>query len=60
MLTDSTNVLCVVFFLALCIMAEHHYFGPACQKEIVAEVLWFVQIYNFFFLTCNAVCDKHH
>ncbi len=29
---------------ALCFMAKHHHFGLICSKDIVLEVLWFVQM----------------
>ncbi|MEE6509716.1 hypothetical protein FKM82_027428 [Ascaphus truei] len=40
-------LICCVWFLpsvALCIVAKHLHFGLICRKDIVPEVLWFVQM----------------
>ncbi|MEE6527760.1 hypothetical protein FKM82_029362 [Ascaphus truei] len=40
-------LICCVWFspnVALCIMTKHLHFGLVCPKDIVPEVLWFVQM----------------
>ncbi len=44
---DMFVLMCSLRFspnMALCLMAKHHHFGLICSKDIVLEVLWFVQM----------------